>query len=96
MAIRTRDEIMTQLKNLIGEDTSDDTLNFIQDVSDTLGDESSAQRIADLETQLEDQDQEWRKRYRDAFFTGKPDETIKEEDEEHASPRKFEDLFTFN
>ena len=93
MAIRTRDEIMSQLQNIIGEDTSDETLTFIQDVSDTLGDNSSAQRISDLEKQLQDQDQDWRKRYRDAFFTGKPDEAIKDEEEDNPPPRKFEDLF---
>ena len=96
MAIRTRDEIMNQLKTLIGEeDTSDETLNFIQDVSDTLGNDNSAQRITELETQLEEQDKEWRKKYRDAFFTGKPDESIEDEPDKNI-PRRFEDLFTTN
>ena len=96
MAIRTRDEIMNQLKTLIGEeDTSDETLTFIQDVSDTLGNDNSAQRITELETQLEEQDREWRKKYRDAFFTGKPDESIEDEPDKNI-PRRFEDLFTTN
>lgn len=96
MAIRTRDEIMNQLRIIIGEeDTSDDTLSFIQDVSDTLGNDNSAQRITELETQLETQDREWRKKYRDAFFSGKPDETFEEEREEN-TPKRFEDLFTTN
>ena len=96
MAIRTRDEIMSQLKTMIGEDdTSDETLSFIQDVSDTLGNDNSAQRITELETQLEEQDKEWRKKYRDAFFTGKPDDSF-EEEPEHNTPKRFEDLFTTN
>lgn len=96
MAIRTRDEIMSQLKTLIGEDdTSDETLTFIQDVSDTLGNDNSAQRITELETQLEEQDREWRKKYRDAFFTGKADESI-EDEPEYNSPKRFEDLFKTN
>lgn len=94
MAIRTRDEIMSQLQAMIGEDdTSDETLAFIQDVSDTLGNDNSAQRITQLQTQLEEQDKEWRKKYRDAFFTGKPDESY-EDDSEQTKPKRFEDLFT--
>ena len=95
MAIRTRDEIMAQLQTMVGEDTSDETLSFIQDVSDTLGDNNSAQRITQLETQLEEQDKEWRKKYRDAFFTGKPDDSYEEEPEQKR-PKRFEDLFTTN
>lgn len=94
MAVKTRDEIMSQLQSIIGEDTSDETLAFIQDVSDTLGNDNSAQRITQLETQLEDQDREWRKKYRDAFFTGKPDEELDEE-EQNNKPKRFEDLFKF-
>lgn len=94
MAIRTRDEIMNQLKSFLGDDdTGDETLAFIQDVSDTLGDNNSAQRITELETQLEEQDKTWRKKYRDAFFSGKPDDTL-DDDDPPDKPKRFEDLFT--
>lgn len=96
MAIRTREELMEQLQSIVGEDTSDETLSFIQDVSDTLGADNSAQRITELETQLEEQDKEWRKKYRDAFFTGKPDTSYEEEDPDREIPKRFEDLFTTN
>lgn len=96
MAVRTREEIMAQLQTIIGDDTSDDTLTFVQDVSDTLGNDNSATRITELETQLKTQDEEWRKKYRDAFFTGKPDDAFKDEDDEPEKPRRFEDLFTTN
>ena len=94
MAVRTRDEIMTQLQTLIGEDTSDETLAFIEDISDTLGNDNS-QTIADLQRKNEELDASWRKKYRDAFFSGKPDESF-DEDEQPAKPKRFEDLFTFN
>lgn len=96
MAVRTRDEIMSQLQTIIGEDTSDETLAFIQDVSDTIGTDNSAQRITELETQLTKQDEEWRKKYRDAFFTGKPDDSIEEDEPENVKPKSFMDLFTTN
>lgn len=95
MAVKTRDEIMSQLQTIIGEDTSDETLTFIQDVSDTLGNDNSAERIAQLETQLRDQDETWRKKYRDAFFSGKP-EPEPEDEPSGKTPKRFEDLFTTN
>lgn len=96
MAVRTREEIMAQLQAIIGDDTSDDTLTFVQDVSDTLGNDNSATRITELETQLKEKDAEWRKKYRDAFFTGKPDDAFKDEEDEPQKPKRFEDLFTTN
>ena len=96
MAVRTREEIRAQLQTIIGDDTSDDTLNFVQDVSDTLGNDNSATRITELEAQIKIQDEEWRKKYRDAFFTGKPDDSFKDEDDEPQKPKRFEDLFTTN
>lgn len=96
MAVRTRDEIMAQLQTIVGDDTSDETLAFIQDISDTIGTDNSAQRITELETQLTKQDEEWRKKYRDAFFTGKPDDSIEEDEPESNKPKSFMDLFTTN
>lgn len=91
---RTREEIMSKLQTIVGEDTSDEVLEFVQDVSDTIGDDTSAQRIAELEQQIETNDKEWRRKYRDAFFTGKTEEI--EEDIETEKPKRFEDLFTTN
>lgn len=93
MAIKTRDEIMTQLQTIIGDDTSDETLAFIQDVSDTIGDNSSADRIAELERQVEETDATWRKKYRDTFFGGSPDSELDEPDEPK-KPRTYAELFT--
>lgn len=91
MAIRTRDEIIESLNNIFGDNNSDDVLNILTDVSDTLGSATDAQRITELENQLAEQDANWRKKYRDAFMSGadEPDEP-----EKHNKPKKFEDLFS--
>lgn len=92
MSVRTRDEIMEQLRTVIGENDSDDVLTLMTDISDTLGDNKDRERVTQLEQQLQDNDREWRKKYRDAFFS-KPDESLDDEDESK-TPSKFEDLFT--
>lgn len=90
MAVRTRDELMDSIKTYLGEDTSDEALNLVQDISDTLGD-SNAQTVENLRQQLKDQDDNWRKKYRDTFFSGKPEKD--EEDEEPKRPKTFAELF---
>ncbi len=92
MSVRTRDEIMEQLRTVIGENDSDDVLTLMTDISDTLGDNKDRERVTQLEQQLKDKDKEWRKKYREAFFS-KPDESLDDEDESK-TPSKFEDLFT--
>ena len=93
MAIRTREEIMTDLAAILGDDTSDAAINLVQDISDTL-DGSGSGEIETLRQQIEEQDAAWRKRYRDTFFTGKPEKD--DEEPERKKPRTFADLFTTN
>ena len=93
MAVRTREEIMEKLKTFIGDDTSDETLSFIEDVSDTLGD-NNAQTIEQLRRENQELETTWRKKYRDAFFNGKSDEP-EDDFEEQKKPKSFNDLFTF-
>lgn len=93
MAIRTREEIITSLSDILGDNNSDEVLQLLTDVKDTLGNETDAQRITDLENQLTELDTTWRKKYRDAFLSGADDSFEEENDKK---PRKFEDLFKTN
>lgn len=66
MAIKTKQEVLDGLKKFIpNDDTSDDTLAFLRDVSDTL--DAGAENV-DYKQQLADNDKRWRQKYRDAFY----------------------------
>ena len=93
MAVKTRDEIMSQLSAVIGENNSDDVLSLMTDISDTLGDNTAAQRVTELEAELENKDKEWRQKYREAFFS-KPSREEFDDDDDDKTPKTFEDLFT--
>lgn len=67
MAVRTRDEILTIIRSLLGDSTSDDTLAFIEDLDDTFNDYES-RTTDDWKSKYDELDEEWRKRYRDRFF----------------------------
>ncbi len=93
MAVKTKEEIMSQLGAYVGDDAGDEVLGLIQDISDTL-DSANTARIKELEEEKENLDKSWRKKYRDTFLSGKPDDIEEEdEDDEPKRPKTFEDLF---
>lgn len=94
MAVRTKDELLGQLKVRIGDDASDDTLTLLEDITDTFDDyESKTADTTNWKDKYEELDASWKKKYRDRFFN-----TTKEEDEtnvEDDAPKKysFDSLF---
>lgn len=92
MAIRSIEEIMSTVKARVGEDTSDEALAFVEDISDTL---SSMQQNSgeDWKRKYEENDAEWRAKYRDRFFNA---EKVVEHDpdpEPEIKAKTYEDLF---
>lgn len=80
MAKLNREQFLEAIKAIIGDDTSDLAMQFVEDMTDTFdgfATNENAQRISDLEQQLADAKSErdtvendWRQRYRDRFFAG--------------------------
>lgn len=98
MAVKTRDEIMEAIRKRIGEDTSDEAISLLEDVTDTLEDyETRVADKTDWKTKYDEMDASWRKKYMDRF-SGKTGEEVKEEQEEQikddSEPRTFDELFT--
>lgn len=91
MAVRTTEEILESIKTRVGDSTEDADLEFLEDVTDTLSDlRSKTEGQEDWKTKYEENDKQWREKYRDRFFEKKEEEEIKEEPE---TPKTFEDLF---
>lgn len=97
MGVKTREEILAEVKARIGGQTDDKTIAFLEDVSDTLSDlETKAKGDGtDWKTKYEENDTEWRKKYTERFYNSdpnsdpeppKPDDTPK--------PKTFAELFT--
>lgn len=80
MAIKSREELLKSLNTLIGDNSSDENLEILEDVTDTLKDyEEKTADQTDWKTMYEQNDADWRKKYKERFLSG---ETIKEEQEE--------------
>lgn len=98
MAVKTRDEIMEAIRKRIGEDTSDEAISLLEDVTDTFADyETKVADKTDWKTKYDEMDASWRKKYMDRF-SGKTGEEVKEEQEEQikddSEPKTFDELFT--
>ena len=103
--VKTKDEILEAIKAKIGEDTSDEAIALLEDVTDTLNDyDNKANTDTDWKAKYEENDKEWRKRYTDRFFNkGEDDEGNKggklkgdlggNLDDEPDEPTTFEELF---
>lgn len=95
MAVKSIADIMGAVQQKVGEDTDDATLELIGDLQDTLSDfEARAKDSTDWKTKYEQNDAEWRKKYRDRFFSGSGDDSSDDEGEDDTpKPLRFEDLF---
>lgn len=95
MAIRTKDDLLTSIRDRFADDTSDETLSFLEDVTDTISDfESRATDTTNWKERYESNDREWREKYRDRFFNSSgSDDNDNIIDEPENKPMRFEDLF---
>lgn len=98
MAIRSKADLFTQIKERLADDTSDDMLSLIEDIDDTLNDyDSRLSDSTDWKSKYEENDRTWRQKYRDRFFSSQPDDDEDEDEEQKKKEKKkltFEDLFT--
>lgn len=97
MAVVDKETLMARLKEIIGEDDSDDKISFIEDASDTFDDLVS--KTTDKENwkaKYEENDAKWKKKYKERFFSS--GEEVKEEQEDDvkddSEKKTFSELFT--
>ena len=92
--IKTADELLNSIKNIIGDNNSDEAIAILEDTSDTLNDmEKQVRESGDWKKKYEDNDAGWRKKYRDRFF----EPSTEPDDDEDVEPVKkqltYESLF---
>ena len=97
MAVKTKDELLEIIRGRIGDDTSDETISFIEDITDTLSDYEEKVTKSDGEdwkTKYEENDKMWREKYRERFFSKKV-ENEEDEDfsEDEVKSLSYDDLF---
>lgn len=97
MAVKTREEILTAVKARVGDQTDDETIAFLEDITDTLSDlETKAQGDGtDWKAKYEENDAEWRKKYTERFYSSEPnDDPESPKPDDTPKPKTFAELFT--
>lgn len=97
--IKSKDEILASITARIGEDTSDEAISLLEDITDTLDDyERKTNDQTNWEQKYNDNDKMWREKYKERFLsdaeTGKEDSEDFGDNDLETSPKTFEDLFT--
>lgn len=91
MAKLSKDELIEKVKKYVGDRTDDETIEIIEDISDSI-DSSDAD---EWRKKFEENDKMWRDKYISRFLEKKEDEldTPTEHEEEEKEYNSFEDLF---
>lgn len=105
MAVLNKIDFMSLIKAKVGDDTSDEAIKFLEDITDTYNDlENKNSGTEDWKQKYEDNDKMWREKYRSRFFDDNsnsdplpvPEEPKKDPEIEKAETIKVDDLFTTN
>ena len=101
MAVLNKEEFLSRLQERIGEDTSDEAMTFIEDMTDTFNDmetRSKGQSDEEWKTKYEELDKSWREKYKARFFNSETTPAdVKDEQEDDvkddAKEKTYADLF---
>ena len=94
MSVKTKDELLKTFDNIIGENTTDESISFLEDITDTL-DTLSKKDETDWKAKYEESEASWKKKYHDRFFAEavSSEETSNELEEDSKPKVRYEDLF---
>ena len=88
--VLSKEEILATINEIVGDSTDDKTLEFIENVSDTLSESTDKE---DWKTKYEENDAMWRKKYKERFFQKEKEEKEEENNEDDTEPKTYADLF---
>lgn len=93
--VLTRDEFFEAINKRVGRNTDDESLKFIEDMTDTYNSLAVDRSIEEWEKKYNDLDAVWRERYRRRFFEGKEDvvDENREDVKDESEPSTFDELF---
>lgn len=91
MAKLSKDELIEKVKKYVGDRTDDETIEIIEDISDSI-DSSDAD---EWKKKYEENDKMWRDKYISRFFekNAEENEDPTDEDDDEKEYKTFEDLF---
>ena len=98
MAVVSKEVLLERIRSMTGGENaeSDESISLLEDISDTFEDLTAQVSLAgDYKKKYEENDAEWRKRYRDRFFSSADEGSPIKDDppEEPETKVTYESLF---
>lgn len=98
MGVLSKEDFKKAISQIVGDKTDDESLAFIENMTDTYNQLESNQVGEDMYTkaQYDELDSSWRKRYKERFESGEtiPQSKQKEREDDDKSSIRIKDLFT--
>ena len=91
MAKLSKDELIEKVKKYVGDRTDDETIEIIEDISDSVGTDDAIE----WEQKYKENDKMWRDKYISRFYDKKEEEleTSSDSEEDEKEYSSYEDLF---
>lgn len=90
MAVKSKEEIINEIKAIIGDNTDDATIAVLEDINDSFESFSDAE---DWKTKYEENDKAWRERYINRFYNTEEKEEVIESPGEEEKTYTYDELF---
>ena len=92
--IKSKEELIEEIRAVVGDDTSDNVIALIENVSDTIT-ELETSDGEEWKQKFEDNDKMWREKYISRFTEGttEPTEPTEPTADDEEKEKTFEDLF---
>lgn len=88
--VKTKEELLAEINDIVGDVNTDEYLALLEDLSDTL---DSVQSSTEWEKKLKDLDETWREKYKARFFDGDTEHEVEHEGDTHIASYDYDDLF---
>lgn len=98
-AYASKEEFMGAIKSIVGENSTDEAIAFIENASDTYDSLTKVEETSDStdwQKKYEENDKQWREKYTARFFSKSdtPDVDVTKTEPEQVSGTQINDLFT--
>lgn len=99
-AYASKEDFMSAVKSIVGENNSDEAIAFIENASDTYDSLTKVEEPSDAidwEQKYKENDEQWRRKYTERFFsnnTSTPEVDVTKTEPAETTGTKIEDLFT--
>ena len=106
MAVRTREELISLVNDIVGENADDKVISLLEDITDTYNDfdtRTNSNDTEDWKQKYEDNDKQWREKYKARFLSNDTVQNVPPnvdntgadtDDNADEAPTTFEELFT--